>query len=264
MDMLLKQGRILFAISIAAFGLQNIIWAHSKDPFLSMIPWVPSYPPLGYLTGIALLLGGISILANLRMRHASMLLGVLFLLCVIFLQFSRVAASPWDVGVRTCAFETLTMCASAWMLADSRRGAGEDSSRWKPALNTVLASGRYLFAISMIVFGIDHYLVFNLIVSLVPHWIPGSGWFWANLTAFALIAAGFSIAVKWLDRWAAALLGLMFLIWFLVLHAPRVLSYPRCLDPDEWSSAFIALAVCGGAWILARSIPAKSSSKVRG
>jgi uncharacterized membrane protein len=247
----------LFAISIVAFGVQNLIWSHSTDPFLSMMPWVPSHPALGSVTGVVLILSGVCILFNFRTRHASILLGTLFLFCVVCLQISRVAASPWDVGVRTCAFETLTMCASAWMLADSRRGTGETPARWKPVLNGVLASGRYLFAVSMIVFGIDHYLVFDFIVSLVPHWIPGSGWFWAHLTALALIAAGVSIAIKKLDRWAAGLLGLMFLLWFLVLHAPRVLSYPRCLDPDEWSSAFIALAVCGGAWILAWSIPAK-------
>jgi hypothetical protein len=49
----------------------------------------------------------------------------------------------------------------------------------------------------------------------------------------------------------------MFLLWFLLLHLPRVVSYPRSHDPDEWSSAFIALAVCGVSWILAASLSEK-------
>jgi hypothetical protein len=52
-------------------------------------------------------------------------------------------------------------------------------------------------------------------------------------------------------------MGLMFLLWFVLLHAPRVLSLPKGLDPDEWSSAFIALAMCGGSWIAALSIPVR-------
>ena len=78
----------------------------------------------------------------------------------------------------------------------------------------------------------------------------------------AFIAAGLSIATGWLDKWAAAMMGIMFLLWFVVLHAPRVISYPRSHDPDEWSSAFIALGISGGCWILAGSISAKKSQPV--
>jgi hypothetical protein len=254
MERIVKQGRYLFAIAIAAFGIENLICARSTDPFLPVIPWVPSYAVLAYLTGIALVAAIVCIVANLRARVAALLLGVLFLLCDLLLQVPRVAASPMDVGVRTCAFETLAMCASALMLAGTLSAEGGSLGRWEGAVNGLIASGRYLFAASAIVFGIDHYLVFGFIVSLVPTWIPGGGWFWANVTAIGFIAAGVSIAARRMDRWASFMLGLMFVLWFLVLHAPRVASYPKVLDPDEWSSAFIALGIGGGAWILASSI----------
>jgi hypothetical protein len=254
MDSILKQGKLLFALSIAVFGILNIVCARTTGPFLPVIPWVSSYPWLAYLTGTALLAAGVCIAANFRVRLTSTLLGCLFLLCDLLLQIRNVAASPLDVGVRTGAFETLAMCSICLILASSLSGEAKSFSRGHRAINGLLLSGRYLFALSAIVFGIDHYLVFGLIVSLVPAYIPGTGWFWANLTAIAFIAAGLSIAVRWLDRWAATLFGLMFLLWFLVLHAPRVMSYPRSHDPDEWSSAFIALAMCGGSWILASSI----------
>ncbi len=259
METIVKQGRYLFAISIAAFGVENLVCARSRDPFLPVIPWVPSYPWLAYLTGILLIAASVCIAARIGARLAALLLGVLFLLCDLLLQIPRVAALPWDVGVRTCAFETLAMCASALMLAGTLSAESGSFGRWEGAANGLILSGRYLFATAAIVFGIDHYLVFSLIVSLVPTWIPGSGWFWANLTAIGFIAAGVSIAVRKMDRWASFMLGLMFLLWFLVLHAPRVASYPRVLDPDEWSSAFIALGICGGSWILAWSLSAGPS-----
>jgi hypothetical protein len=255
MDKIVAQGRIIFAIAVAAFGIENLICAHSTGKFLPVIPWVPSYPWLAYLTGIAFLVAAVCIAARFHLRLAAILLGLVFLACDLLLQLPQVLAAPFDVGVRTTAFETLTMCSASLMLAAGV--PAKFTGRWDGVLKKFLASGRYLFAISSIVFGIDHYLVFGLIVSLVPHWIPGGGWFWANVTALAFVAAGVSIALRWMDRLAATLLGVMFLLWFLVLHLPRVASYPRSHDPDEWSSALIALAVCGASWILAASLDKK-------
>jgi uncharacterized membrane protein YphA (DoxX/SURF4 family) len=260
MDSIVKQGRLLFAIAIAAFGIENMICAHSTDAFLPVIPWVPSYPWLAYLTGIALLGAAACIAIRFRERVVAILLGFLFLVCDLLLQIPKVMAAPLDVGIRTTAFETLTMCSAAFILASSLPAEGEGLSRWDGVLNGFLQSGRYLFAISAIVFGIDHYLVFNLIVSLIPHWIPGGGWFWTHVTAIAFVAAGLSIAMRWMDRLAAFMLGVMFLLWFLLLHGPRVVSYPRSHNPTEWSSAFIALAICGGSWILAASLTGETAS----
>jgi uncharacterized membrane protein YphA (DoxX/SURF4 family) len=260
MNRIVEQGRLVFAVAIAAFGIENLICAHTKDPFVPVIPWVPSDPWLAYPTGIALLLAAVCIAFRFKERLAAILLGVLFLACDLVLQLRQVVAAPLDVGIRTTAFETLTMCSAAWMLAASLPAGDEGLGRWNGVLDGILASARYLFAISMIVFGVDHYFVFGLIVSLIPHWIPGGGWLWTHITALAFLAAGLSIALGWMDRLAATMLGVMFLLWFLILHGPRVMSYPRSHDPDEWSSALIALAVCGGAWILAASLPEKAPS----
>jgi uncharacterized membrane protein len=100
------------------------------------------------------------------------------------------------------------------------------------------------------VFGIDHFLLLRFIASLIPAWFPGA-LFWAYFTGAAFVAAGISIAIKTMDRLAAVLLGTMFLLWFLFLHAPRLMSAPRSHNPNEWSSAFIALGMCGASWIMA-------------
>jgi uncharacterized membrane protein YphA (DoxX/SURF4 family) len=52
---------------------------------------------------------------------------------------------------------------------------------------------------------------------------------------------------------AAALLGLMFFLWFLLLHLPRVVA--RLDNGNEWNSALVALALCGGSWFLAGTLP---------
>jgi hypothetical protein len=53
-------------------------------------------------------------------------------------------------------------------------------------------------------------------------------------------------------RLAATLLGIMFFTWVFILHLPRVVSASH--NGNEWTSAFVALAMCGGAWITAGTL----------
>jgi hypothetical protein len=83
--------------------------------------------------------------------------------------------------------------------------------------------------------------------------------FWAYFTGVAHIAAGVGILFKVKARLAATLLGIMFALWVLIEHSPRVAADPA-FRPG-WTSLFIALATCGGAWIVAGSlVPAPAPS----
>ena len=240
------QGRIVFGIAMLAFGVQNFIFGYRRM-FVDGVPWFPRTPVLAYVAGAALLVVGICIIANLQARLAAIGLSVWFLLCFMDYAIFNAAGIVSDIGIRTAAFETLTMASSALMLAGILRdNRGDDPG----VLRVLIASGPYLFAISMVIFGVDHFFILRFIASLITPWIPAK-MFWAAFTGAGFIAAGISIAVRWMDRWAGFFLGVMFLLWFLLLHLPRVLSAARMHNPNEWSSAFIALAVCGGAWICA-------------
>jgi uncharacterized membrane protein len=219
-----------------------------------MIPWLPEIPFVAYVTGIAFLATGICMALNVRARDAAVLLGILFLVFEIFLQIPRAIRQPLDLSLRTVVFEDFTLCASALMLAGILAADSRNPGRWKDARDGLILSGRILFAASAIVFGISHFLIPKFIASLIPTWIPGSGLSWAYLTGIAFVAAGLSFATHWMSCWAGVMLGVMFLLWFLVLHLPRVMSYPRSRDPAEWSSAFIALGICGGSWIAATAL----------
>jgi uncharacterized membrane protein len=264
LDILLKLGWGLFAVSIAAFGIENIIWAHHGEAVMRVIPWLPEQPSITYLMGAAFLVAAICLAINLRAKSAAILLGILFLLCEIFLQIPRAAVRPMDLGLRTLVFEDLTLCASAFMLAGVIPAEGRFFGQWMGSDNFLIKLSRFFFAASAIVFGIAHFIVPGFIASLIPPWIPGPGIFWAYFTGIAFIAAGISFATNWLGRWAAAMLGVMFMLWFLLLHLPRVMSYPRSHDPAEWSSAFIALGICGGSWVATVALSARPSSEVMG
>ena len=271
MDTVTRQGPIVFAVAIVALGVQHIVCAWFKEfsgtifpgeTVTAIIPWVPAYAWLAYLTGLVLFAIGFCVAGQIRPRLAAVLLGILFLVFVVFLEARRLI----HLGARTTFFETLAICGSALTLAGIYPSDVHHSHPWSVILEWGIKSGRFLFAISAIVFGIDHLLYIPFVASLVPSWIP---WhlFWAYFTGIALIAAGLSIGTTWAGRWAGALLGTMFLLWFIILHVPRSLGLsaasgpgaPR--NPNEWSSAFIALAMCGGSWICARALSGVSRNQ---
>ena len=109
----------------------------------------------------------------------------------------------------------------------------------------------------MIIFGAQHFMYAAFIATLIPAWIP-LHLFWVYFTGAGFIAAGLCIATGILAPLASMALGTMFLLWFLLLHAPRVAAQPR--NGDEWTSAFVALAITGGSFILASAFSKSSAS----
>lgn len=84
---------------------------YSGREVVSVIPWVPAYQWLGYLTGLVLIAAGLCIAANVKARPpAAILLGILFLLCVL-LRINSI----WTV--RTGSFELLAIGGAALTLA---------------------------------------------------------------------------------------------------------------------------------------------------
>lgn len=235
---------MVFGVVMVALGAVNLFCAR-LGLTIAGVPWVPISPFFCYSIGVALIVAGVSIAANLHAQLMATLLGYLFLATVLFRALPQVFAHLADWTVYGVLCEAMALGASAWTLSQTLPRA---SARWETVLSKVTVLGPYLFAVCLVVFGGIHFFVARFIASLIPAWIPGS-LFWAYLTGTALIASGISIAIRRLDEWAGFSLGVMFLLWVVLLHAPRVAADRH--NPDEWSSAFIALGMCGGSWVVA-------------
>jgi uncharacterized membrane protein len=233
MPKLLQAGRYCFALALAAFGVQHFIYAKSAAGLGP--PWIPGSPLRACFMGAALVIASIGIAKNVKTRVAAMLLGVLLFLYFLLLYAPRLAAHLHDPAPWTSGAEILALCGVALVLVG------------KPA--TV---GRYLFAITLTVFGVQHLLYAHFVATLVPSWIPGR-LFWAYAVGIAFIATTLSMIFNIKARLAATLLGIMFFTWVFILHLPRVASAPS--NGNEWTSAFVALAMCGGAWTIAATCP---------
>lgn len=123
-----------------------------------------------------------------------------------------------------------------------------DKEDKEKAMNGISTFGRVLFGGSLFVFGAQHFIYAAFVATLVPAWIPAR-LFWAYFVGAAFVAAGLAIVFRVRARLGATFLGVMFLVFVLIVHAPRILQRSR--NSNEWTSGFVALAMCGGALMVA-------------
>jgi uncharacterized membrane protein len=226
-------GRAFFAISMAALGLQYVMHLISaKAPALGP-PWSPVHPFMGCLTAIVMVAAAVSIATRIQMRCLAIALAVVILIRVLIVYLPKLVANVHDPGPWTSGFELLALCGAALVLAG------------------FISLGRVLFAASLGVFGVQHFMYARFIATLVPSWIPGQ-LFWAYFVGAAFVAAAVAIATGVMGRLAASLLGLMFLLWVLLLHSPRVAGAAH--NGNEWTSLFVALAMSGAAFLVAETL----------
>jgi uncharacterized membrane protein YphA (DoxX/SURF4 family) len=235
------------------FGMQYLRYHALLGGLPPVPPWTPGGAMVAYATGVILLVAGACILLGKKARSGAALIGGLFLYCVLFLFWPKLHAVLYDGVDRTRFLEPLALGGAALALISLLPVAGGDPPTIRNPPGWLIRTGRWLFALPMIVFGWQHFEYARFIATLIPAWIPAHT-FWVYFTAIAFIAAALAILAERPGRIAATWLGIMFLLWTVLLHAPRI---AELRGRDEWNSAFVALAMCGASLIIARTLPGK-------
>jgi len=113
--------------------------------------------------------------------------------------------------------------------------------------------GRIFYGIAILAFGMLHVGYGDFVTRVVPWWpaaIPGRS-LWANVVGIALIAAGAALVANRRVVTVSTLLALGLLLSFLCLGVP--LAAADSLLGGRWTVAGKALALCGGALLVARA-----------
>ena len=93
------------------------------------------------------------------------------------------------------------------------------------AIDALLKSGRFLLALPMVIFGVQHFVFAGFVAMIVPPWIPWH-FFWAYFVGIALIAAGVAIMVR-REAWLAGLLlGAMIFAFVILIHSRLLAQMP--------------------------------------
>jgi hypothetical protein len=248
MNGLLGAGRLIFAIAMLFFGIEFFVFVTGMVGPPPGPPWSRGVMGLDWLACAGFIVAGVCLAAGKMGRWVATLLGIAMLVYALFRYVPEWVTRLHDPGPWTVIFEILAMAGGAWILAAS---FPPDASLPQPSeslLFRLAVVGRYLIAVSWVVFAVQHFLYAGYVASLVPAWIP---WhlFWAYFVGVAFIAAALAIAANKMMRLTGVLLGTMFLLWVVLLHLPRVAAAPR--NGDEATSLIVALAMSGVGFILA-------------
>jgi uncharacterized membrane protein len=242
-------GRLFFAISMVAFGIQQLLTGN----FVRLVPplpaWMPGHSIWAYLVGVLLIAAGIAIAMGRGARAAAAVLGVMLALSILFLHLPKIAANPTAGFVWTNPFKALAMLGGVIVLAGSLpAGEGDRRSGLVRLFERLRPLGPLFFAAFLILGGIQHFVYADFVTKLVPSWVPGPR-YWVYFTGIALIAGGVGILLPKTARLAAAMSGIMILLWVVLLHVPRALADLH--NAGETAGVFEALALSGVAFILA-------------
>lgn len=249
MNILLRVGRTFFGVAITAFGVQYLLFAHLVNPHVIGPPFFPGRLFWGWVIGIIFFATGVSIAAGKNTRLMAALVSLVLIVQIVLIHAPRLAVNMHDPGPWTSGFEVLGICSGAWALAASTLSGGA-------AKHKLLLAARIGLACLLVVVGVQHFLYAQFVATLIQSWMP---WhlFWAYFIGVAFFATALALVTGVFVRIATVMQGLMFFLFVFSLHIPRVVAMSH--NANEWTSLFVAAAMCGTAWILAGSVGRKSA-----
>lgn len=250
-------GRIFYGIAIAATGFFTIYY---RDFPYYLIPpnhsWISDHVLVVYLSGAFLLIAGALIAIGRWVLPVSLLLGMIFLsiFCFYFIPYELLVSTNYmHFGAWENSAKTLALAGGAFVVAEREpRLSNGPMKKW-------ISLGAVFYPLTIISFSIDHFLYAHEAAGYVPAWIPNPV-FWLYFTGSCLLGAGVAILLKIKPRLFAGLLGVMIFIWVIILHIPKALGAPLAVNGGEVTSALLALAYCGSAFVIAGAAPRISLS----
>jgi len=148
-----RLGRMVFALAMMSLAIENWICARMASgtvgprySVIPVLPFLPAIPWLAYAFGAIWAACSAGLLFRHTVRTAALALGGMLFFCAVILEVPKYAAEPGDIALRTVVFEPLALATLAWLVPGF--GAIPD---W------LGRASRYLLALSLIVFGYDHF-----------------------------------------------------------------------------------------------------------
>jgi len=244
---LLRIGRLLFALSVVASGIYQLVTGR----YVNLVPVNPAHLPPAWqpcVLGVLLVLIGLGLLIRKTVSASAATLAVLLL--VLFFGFSlRVALRQASMGyVWVDPLMILAILGGVGLAAGRRDGS--PSSALDRVFETLSRFAPWALGAFLAYCGALHFPYAMYVAGLIPPWIPGH-MFWTYFAAIALIAGGIGVVVPQTARLAATLSGIMLFSWLFLVHIPLAISTHTV---SEVSRGFQAMQDSAVAFMLAGAV----------
>src|SRR5690242_5154341 len=256
MKYIIKTSRVFYGIAILVYGIQQFIYGNFRP--VQLPPWqfhLPALNFIAYVTGAGLIVAGASIIFHVRARNVSLVLAGIFLLlvCLVHIPYELISEpnKSYHLGLWESTLKELALAGGAFVVAGSYTEIPmTQKSVLIKSLEKLIPFGSLFFSVTIVSFGIAHFMYEKFIEPMVPSWIPDHT-FWTYFSGTALIGAGVCIILDISKQKIAALLGTMLFLWFWMVHIPGAMANPWVDRGNLVSSAFDALAFSGTAFLIA-------------
>ena len=249
MNQVERPARILFALGIAGLGALGFVYGD----FASAWPaWVPGRAALLYAAAAVMMVCGAGLLST-RTAPSALRILLPYLLLWMALRIPALVMAPLVEVNWFSVSEVAVLVAGAWVLFAELLTVPDGSKLRFATGGRALRIARVLFALSLLAFGLSHFIYERMTTPLVPAWLPFHG-AWAYLTGAAHIAAGLGVLFSIVPRLAATMEAAMLTVFTLLVWIPAIIAAPS--KRDNWSEFVISWAIAAGAWVVAGSYAA--------
>jgi uncharacterized membrane protein len=243
-------GHVAFVVAMIGLGVMGLVTGKFTQIWQPVPKWVPAQPVLAYVCALISLGGGIGLLWRRSEKLASAVLFVSLLIWLLVLRLPNLLyQKPLVLVAWTCG-ATAVMVAGAWVLFSWFADASEQGRLGFFTDATGLRVARTLYGLSLIPFGLAHFMYLDATTVLIPNWLP-SHVALAYLTGTTFIAAGLAICADVLAPLAAALSALQMGLFSVIVWVPRMLS--GNLNDFQRGEVISTFVLTAGAWMVADS-----------
>ncbi len=253
---------LLFALAMIGLGILTLLYGDFAviwQPVAKDIPWRQGF---AYVSGAALLLGGIGLFFRRTASPSAVGLAIYLLMAWVLPQAVKVVPAGADFIGRWLGFcETVAVLCGAWLLYYPLPRPGSPTIAGRNGMHLA----RLLFGASCVLFGLSHFIYADFTAGMIPAWMPVRLPL-AYFTGAGHLAAGAAILFGLFPRLGATLEAVMMSSFVLLVHVPPLFADPApAWAPTgriQWTALFWAGALAASAWIVARSLRDRSWGRI--
>ncbi len=217
LDKIVALTNLCFGVPLAVFGALHLFGPRVViDAVPAFMPWRSFWV---VFVGCALIAASLSIATGIAVHWSGLLFGIMMFLFVATIHLPGALRQPHDRFIWTIVFREMAFGGGGWLLAglaaDGRRGESRSA---------LIAVGRVLVTMALIVFGIEHFAYATGLPGVplrkeMPAWIPGREII-DRVTGAALLLAAGSVLAGRQTRRVATWVGAWILLMVLVIYGP--------------------------------------------
>ena len=164
-------ARLFYALAITLIGIQFIIYEDFGSHLAPLSIGTPGFNFWMHALGLILVICGLGLGLEFKSKLASVILAILFLLILLVLHLPRLFSATIVGEKGADAIEVFALLGGAILLAANYSMTNSDIKT--PAQGQRTSARGFLFVgLSLVAFGIRHFIYADEMATQIPDWIP--------------------------------------------------------------------------------------------